>query len=537
MDIDINDLANFGVVRDGAEYMLPVEAWTYGMNVGFSDDGMRKLPGWASIFGTPGVAPHFVMPVLSQESVYWLYTSLTKAYVYDGSTHTNITRQTMAADVNYTPSNTRDWNGTILGGIPIFNNGADVPQFWSPAYATSNKLADLSNWSPSNMRAKIIRAFGAYLVAYNITKGSTLYPHMVKWSDAALPGQLPGTWDETDDTADTGEEDLTDVNSGVIMEAYPIGANMSIYKENSTWIQRFVGGRKIFDIQPLFATSGILAPRCVGNTHDGKYQFVVSQDDIIVHNGQGEPLSVISVPDAEGRFRSSKKSLFNSLDVSNYRNSFVFCNPINQEMWFCYPASGSTNPNRALIWNYQKGLPGILSEADGITFRNASVGPAAVGGYTWTTTPYTWATADVPWENLSRRKLIVCGTDDTLFFEFGTGTQRNGANFAAVALREALGVLGRRRNGAWIEDFKQMKMVTRIWPKVTGGPLNMRVGVQQVVDGPISWSPVQSFDPLTEMWKDFTVTGRAISFEFSSTDAVDWKLEGYKYEQQPLGNF
>jgi hypothetical protein len=533
-DIEINDLANFGVVRDGAEYMLPPEAWTYGLNVGFSEDAIRKLSGWASIFGTPSVAPHFLMPVMSQASVYWIYTSLTAAYVYDGSTHTVITRTSGGA---YTPSNTRDWNGTILGGIPILNNGADAPQFWSPAYAVSNKLVNLTNW-PASTTAKVIRAFGAFLVAYNVTKGGTVYPHMVKWSHSALPGAVPSSWDETDDTKDTGEEDLTDVNSGVIVDALPLGSNMMIYKENATWIQRFVGGRKIFSIDPLFTTSGILAPRCAATTHDGKYHFVVTQDDILVHNGQGEPLSILTVPDAEGRFRSNKKTLFGLIDSSNYRNSFVFCKPDTSEMWFCYPAAGSTNPTRALIWNYQRGLPGVVTEADGITFRNVAIGPTAVGGYTWATTPYTWTTASVPWEDLARRRTILCGTDDTKFFEMNPSyTQRNGADFSATAIREALGVLGRRRNGAWIEDFKQMKMHTRIWPKVSGGPINVRVGTQDTVDGPITWSAAQSFDPADEMWKDIIATGRALSFEFSSSENVDWRLEGYKFEQQLLGNF
>lgn len=535
-DIEINDLANFGVVRDGAEYMLPPEAFTYGNNVGFTEDSVGKMPGWAGIFGSPPIAPHFAIPIISSSTVWWIYVSLTKGYVYDGTSHTNITRQSAGVDVNYTPSNTRDWNGTILGGIPILNNGADVPQFWNGAYSTGNKLTNLTNWN-SNHRAKVVRAFHQHLVAYNITKTSTLYPHMVKWSHIADPGTLPTSWDETDATKDAGEVDLPDVNSGVIQDAVALGPNMCIYKDNSTYVQRYIAGQYIFSFDPLYITSGILAPRCAAATHDGKYHFVATQDDIIVHNGQGEPLSVLSVPDAEGRFRSNKSFLFGDLDSTNYRNSFVFCNPMRSEMWFCYPSTGFTNPNMALVWNYQRGLPGRISYLEGITFRNAAIGPAAASSGSWNSDTQAWNLDLSPWEDLSRRKVIACGTDATKFYELNSGTTRDGSEFPTSLVREALGLLGRRRNGAWIEDFKQRKMLLRIWPKVSGGAVQVRVGVQETVDGSIEWGAFQTFDPATMMWLDVTCQGRAISIEFASNGSGTWALQGYKFEQHLLGNF
>ena len=37
-----------------------------------------------------------------------------------------------------------------------------------------------------------------YLIALDLTKSGTRYPHMVKWSAAADPGTVPASWDETD---------------------------------------------------------------------------------------------------------------------------------------------------------------------------------------------------------------------------------------------------------------------------------------------------------------------------------------------------
>ena len=214
-ELDLNDSASRGVVRDEPAHLLPPEVWTTALNMYSKGLSLAKFPGWVQIFGTPGVAPHFALPVLSPSQAFWLYTSLTKGYVYDGSAHTNITRQTAAVDVDYTATATRQWNGTLFGGIPILNNGIDVPQFWG-TLSVGTKLANLTNW-PATLRAAVVRAFGAYLIAIYITDAGTVYPHLVKWSSEATdPGTLPGSWDETDETVDTGEYDLPDTNAGLL---------------------------------------------------------------------------------------------------------------------------------------------------------------------------------------------------------------------------------------------------------------------------------------------------------------------------------
>ena len=101
-EIEINDIAAKGVVRDQPPYMLPPEIWSIATNMRSRDDGMTKMDGWDQVFGTPGVAPHFTMNALSPTLAFWLYSSLTKIYVWDGTAHTNITRQSAGVDVNYT---------------------------------------------------------------------------------------------------------------------------------------------------------------------------------------------------------------------------------------------------------------------------------------------------------------------------------------------------------------------------------------------------------------------------------------------------
>lgn len=526
MEIDINDLASIGVVQDVEGFELPPEAFTLGLNVRFHDEAVERLAGRAQVFGTPGVAPHFALPIASSTQTFWLYASLTKIYGYDGSNHTNITRQTASVDVNYTANETRDWNGTLLGGVPILNNGADDPQYWS-ALSLATKMQKLANW-PASTKTKVIRAFGPYLLALFPTKGSTEYPHMVKWSHPADPGSVPISWDETDPTVDAGENDLPDVNAGVIQDGLPLAGRFYVYKEASTWRMVPIGGQFIFDFDTFLETSGILAPRCLTITGDGTRQVVATQDDIIVHNGN----SAESILD--GRF---KRYLVNQIDTDNYRNSFMFTNQFQNEIWFCYPESGQTQPNHAIIWNYKEGRKGAISEAE-VNFRNAAVGTIETASAdTWATAVGTWASYLGPWSQSSRRKVVLCATDVTKFLELDSGLANNGSAFNATVQREGLAVVGRKRSGEWIVDYEQRKFVKRLWPKIIGGPVNIRIGVQELVNGSVTWSSAQSFDPGAQIYLDFDVSGRAVALEVSTTANVSWRWLGYKLELMQAGRF
>lgn len=524
-DIDINDLAKYGVVNDVKPYMLPPEAWTMALNMRYRDGAPESLLGWEQIFGTPPVAPHFIMPISTPATNYWLYASLAKIYVWDGTTHADITR-TVGGD--YTGTETAQWNGTILGGIPIFNNGVDVPQFRADMTA-GTRFANLTNW-PANLRTRVMRAFGPYLMAFGLTEAGTVKPHTVLWSHPADPGSIPSSWDSTDEARDAGRKDLEDVNSGIIYDALPLQSTMYVYKETSTWKVTPIGGRYIFDWKTLFETSGILGPRCVALTGEGTRHLVVTQDDAIWHNGN----KVVSILDKRQRAR-----LFSEMDTVNYRNSFMFTNPLSTEIWFCYPTTGNTNPNKALIWNYGNGGEnGVISYADGITFRNAAIGDIeGDSAELWSEGVDEWSEDTGPWSEFTRRRVVLAGTDATKFYNMDRGATRDGVSFTQTLQREGLSIIGRKRTGEWIVDHQNLKLLQRLWPKVTGASVSIRLGKQEVVDGPIEWGSVVVFDPtLGRAADNDPISGAAIALEFS-TLSKSWKLDGYKMAIATLGQF
>lgn len=521
-EIDLNDLGTAGVIADVPGYQLPPEAWTTGHNIRFEDGVPKRMLGQKVSLGTPSVAPHFLLPVSGPTQMWWLYTSLTKAFVYDGSVHTDITRTVG----DYAAVETRDWNGTILGGIPIINNGFDVPNHWE-SYSTATKFQNLTNW-PSTLRAKVIRAFGPQLVAFNLSKNGVLFPHNIIWSHTADPGSLPNSWDTADTTKDTGENSLADVESGVIVDAQMLRGNMYIGKENAIWRMRYVGGRFIFAFDTYLETTGILATRCIGNIGILGQQALWTQDDILIHNGSGQQ-SILS--------KKWRRRLFSEIDTTNYRNCFLFDNANYQEMWFCYPTAGATHPNRALVWNYSD--RGTAFSTSDVNFRNVAFGVVpAEDTTTWEDDTVLWDDLNDAWEVNERRRGIVCVTDTTQFQSLDKGLDRVGSAFTSTLAREGLSIIGRKRSGEWIVDFKVMKTFKRVWLKMSGSAVQVRIGAQMLVDGPITWSTSQTFNPATDSYIDIVpLTGRAMAIEISSAVSEDWKLYGYKPELNIGGHF
>lgn len=523
--IEINDFEKIGVIRDEPAYQLPPEAFTLAENMRSEDGGLIRMPGDVQVFGTPPVAPHFALSLSAPSQTYWLYTSLTKGYVYDGVSHTNITRQSAGVDVDYTVTETRDWNGTILAGIPILNNGADVPQFWgTPSAAT--KLANLTNW-PAALRAKRIIAFGAYLVAINILDGANAYPHLVRWSsETPGPGSLPASWDYTDPTVDAGAYDLPDVNSGRLLDAMTLGGRLVLYKGQSTWIMRRVGGRALFSFESLFETVGILTQRCVAITPDGSSHIVATGDDIIIHSGQGQPKSVVN--------KRLRNAIFNDLDTDHYVNSFCFTDQHHDEVWFCYPQQGQIQPNRAVVINTRTGA---LTESD-VSWRNVGAGVIEeTSDEVWDTGVDTWDSDPETWSTSSRHNLVFVDTANTKFRKANTGLLRNGAGYPATLQRTSLSLIGKKRTGEWIVNHEIRKMFRRLWPKINGGPVRVRIGYQQVVGGSVTWGAYQAFDPATQVTVDDVGSGRAVAIEFSTQDSVHWKVYGYQIDITTSGRF
>ena len=512
MIIPIQQVGALGVFRDLPSHELPMNAWSDGGNFRFYKKNATRILGHEQVFSTPTVVPGFLFNVPAPASSFWFYFSLAKAYVYDGGVHTNVTR----AAGDYTATAYRDWNGCLLGGVPVFNNGTDIPQYWS-ALSVGTPLIALANWT-STLRAKIIRNFGPFLVALNLNDNGTLLPHSLQWSHPADPGTVPTSWDYTSATVDAGRTHLTDVEGGSILDARLLGDSLLIYKKASTHLMRFIGGANIMGFNLLLG-SGILNTRCVCSIRNGNYHFVVTQDDVITHTGTRNAEPVLQEKD--------KDYLFADMDSTNYVNAFAFDNPAFKEAWFCYPASGATYPNKVMIWNYQY---------DTVTFRDWAGTTAALGDYTdstgtqWNSLSGTWDSQTWQWSTQAKRKLLFGDPAATKIYGLDTG-YFFGAAAPSVYL-ERTGLILEKGDTKYTSRF----LIKRIWPKWRGSSvLSVRLGAQEELDSSIIWQSPKVFDS-EQKYLDFEAVGRYPAVRFEASDASPGQLEGYDLEVQEISN-
>lgn len=516
--ITLYNLGTQGIYKDIPSHLLPPEVWSDGNNMRLIDTFARRFAGHAQVFGTPSVVPGFIFNVPSSTDSYWVYMSLAAAYTYNAGVHTDITRAAGA----YTAVNYRDWNGCLLAGVPIFNNGADVPQYW-PTISAGTDLIALANWT-STLRAKVIRNFGSFLVAINLNDNGTLLPHAIQWSHPADPGTVPSSWDLTDPTKDAGRTHITDTKGGELVDGYLLGQNLILYKENSTHTLRFIGGNAIFSPDLLFE-EGLIGHRCAAIIDGGQSHICLGQDNVFLHKGTKAVDYPLDLKD--------RRFLYATIDATNKRNSFIFDNPFFEEAWICFPASGATYPNMALVYNYRYHTCSFR-DFDGLS---ADIGHFTdVLGPTWATITGTWDSITGPWQIQGDRRLLVASPLNTKIWNLDSGVIFGGATGTRSFLqRTGIAFGDKDRSGQPKADYSSRKLFGRIWPKIRGtASVSVRLGAQEELDGTVNWVTAKTFVP-GDRYLDFEANGRFGAVEFSSLSDDNWQIEGYDLAYELLG--
>tara|TARA_R110002051_G_scaffold260371_1_gene320175 strand:- start:455 stop:2314 length:1860 start_codon:yes stop_codon:yes gene_type:complete len=114
--VPITDVGRVGIIEDIPPYNLPPNAWSGGNNVRFLDNGVKKVAGYDEVMATCPFAPYYVQSYLDASGTYyWLAYGATDIAVWNGSTWTDVTRQTVMT-----------LNGSVSasGGSITVNTGA-----------------------------------------------------------------------------------------------------------------------------------------------------------------------------------------------------------------------------------------------------------------------------------------------------------------------------------------------------------------------------------------------------------------------------
>lgn len=510
MRVTVPNSGQFGVMADQAPQEIPVNAWSDASNFRFRDGYAERFLGQQSIFDAPTVTPYFLTPYSTTIARYWIHAGLASVFADDGTTRTDITGTAPTGGVY------DRWTGGALNGVLVLNNGVDVPQFWGGDVLTN--LATLTGWD-TNWRAASVRPFKNYLVALDVTKTATRFPHMVKWSAAADPGSVPASWDETDPAIDAGELDLAETPD-LMVDQLPLGDVNIIYKERSMYSMQYIGGQFIFRFARLPGDFGMLTRGCAVQYPGG--HIVLSAGDVIAHNGQG-PQSILT-----GRMRSW---LFNQIDSTNYAACFVTSNPTRNEVWICFPESGETTCTKALIWNWVDNTFGVRE------LNNVTYGASGQVNYTalsqWENDSDPWDADITTWDQdlftPADARLLVCSTTPDIS-QVDSSAQINGVDIVATL----------ERTGLALDAPDQVKTLTRLVPRVDAQPgtvISIEFGGSMDAEVEPTWSNPVPYTVGTTYKADSFATGRYLAVRFSSTSTQPWRIRSYDMEITPRGLF
>lgn len=507
----VSGCGQIGIVRDAFAHDAPENGWSNGRNIRFRNGYLESTSGHAQIYNPPSVTPYFLLPMTTAAGRNWVYAGLQQIYSVSGTTHTNVSR---TFGGNYTATANNDWTGGVLGGLAVLNNPQDDPQFWNGV--ASGDFAAVTAW-PASTKCKAMRVHRNYLFALNVTKSGTAYPHLVKWSSAADPGALPTTWDETDQTKDAGETDLSD-DPTPIVDACELGDQLIIYKEGAYYSCQYIGPPFIWRFQKISNKFGLLCRNGVANFPGG--HIVLGQGDVYVHNG-GEGRSIL-----EGRMR---EWLFSQMDADYFGRSFVSVNPQSKEAWICFPSAGNTSCNLALVWNWEsdtfgvREVPNVTCGADGVVDAAALL--------SWDADTEAWDDDSTAWDSSEYAQTasrLLLGSADTKIYLTDSGKSFNGTPFMAYAehMDMTLGDAGVR------------KMVKSVRPRIDALPgkvINVYIGTRDRLADAVAYAGPYPFTVGTDDKITCRVSGRFHAIKFETSINLKWRMAAYDIEWEALG--
>lgn len=516
-EINLENLGKGGILRDKPSHAIPPEYWSGGMNIRFINNKAVKFLGEAEIYPTWSsyTVPLWLLPWRDSSAAgYWLAFTATQILRYTSASIVEVTR---TAGV-YTGDADTIWSGGVLGGIPIVNNDAgDIPQGWDGA---TSKFLDLPNWTAGDT-CQIMRMFKQFAVAFDISRAGVRHPHMVKWSSPAFPGSVPDFWDNANSN-DSNEINLSE-GGGFIQEAEPLGDINIIYKEEKSYGMQHIGGEFVFRFYELPFKTGILAPRCA-KTVNGQ-AFVVTKDDVILHNGQ----EAVSVIDGVNR-----NYLFDNIKTDSVRKTFVVPNYAYNEVWICFVSNGvgGDYADEALVWNYKDNTWGHKTLNDVPHIGHGLLDKSSISKLIDDQGDIIDdVTSVIDGNPFSAGKLRLLGsqaiTANSKLIEFDVGNTNLGTNMESHAERTGLTIVGQDRFGEPKVSNSTTKMVQRLYPKVDAtGVVDIYIGAQSRLGGSVVYSGPYSFDPYVDNHIDVRVQGKAVCFKIGSTGDIAWNASG-----------
>lgn len=510
MKYQVDDI-NYGGQFDVPEWNLPPGVMTDGLNMRYRDGAAEKMKGWAQVLGDLSATALYALDAVSDgQDIFYIYGSDTVLYGTNGTSHTAITTITYAAGLDL------GFNGGFYHGFYVFTEGSTDPGYWQPSMA--NKAHALTGW-PASHTCEIIRPFRDFLVALKVDEGAGANKRLLRWSESALSGNLPGSWDYTDPANDSGRTELGQTSDNLV-DCLPLRNANVVYKEHHTWMMEFIGGSNVMNFRQVFTQVGLLAKQCVApfkNMH-----FLVTDNDFVLHDGN-EAQSVLD--------RKMRKWWLDQLDSDNYERSFVLADYRNREMTLFYPTTGSSWPDAGLVWNWQENnvYPRDTGKpmARGVTALLPAPAPEGIGSASGTYDQQQ-ETFDGAGYNAAEQYMVTSQVSANAAVQFGNGEDYGGTQMSVYAERQYM---------ALDKDVKTFKRVMRVLPWVdgtTGDTITITVYTRDEI-GAARSSEATTFTIGTDYKAEFRISGRLLDIRFTYAGTNPVRIYGYDVEYEREG--
>jgi hypothetical protein len=423
-----------------------------------------------------------------------------------------------------------DFTSCELNGVPVFNYGGK-PVYWLRDPLTDSD--ELPDW-PAGSTCAVIRSYKNYLIALNVFDTND-YPSLIRWSDAAEPGTIPASW-TPGTTTDAGEFSAGGSNEG-ITDGLALRDVFMVYKPHASYVMQYVGGNSIMSLRQLSETMGALAANCVAELNGN--HIILGQGDVYITDGQ----TIRSLVKDKVRVK-----LFREMDETYFYESYVVANPLQNEVWICFPEVGQKYASRALIWHsttnqfsWRSLLFGDATGSDAgsphMAFGNT--GELLSGELNWDDRTTNWDTDTATWNEYSSLPSIsgllaikMNATANTGLILMDAPNGQDTSLVSKPALLQKLGMdLGSRDS---------VKYVSEVWPRITGTAgtaLVMRVGGQMEPDDLVFWGPYVDYVIGVTRKIDTRVTARFLAFEIASDDVGVWRITGMDVNAIEAGRY
>jgi hypothetical protein len=104
--------------------------------------------------------------------------------------------------------------------------------------------------------------------------------------------------------------------------------------------------------------------------------------------------------------------------------------------------------------------------------------------------------------------------------------------------RTGLTITGKDHRGEFKLDPSSVKFCRRVYPKINAtGAVNVYVGAQQTLQGPVTWQGPFSFDPETQEHIDCRVQGVALAIRYESDSDIEWSSTGFALDLEILSGY